>query len=195
MGKRKLRSPDGGEMQTAWMTAGIQVLICLVALIRFSNPRWALGWLVGVIALLDGLGFLIRDPQLLWRPNVDAGNSGFLKEYMAAQILIGITVLFALATRGVGVADDRHRSGLLAILPSSDAIVATLGSLLFGILCFATGFHILSAITHPDISAGQQVLYAVTDTFLAVLIVLSLLKLARLRRGELASRRTIESRS
>ncbi len=171
-------------MQTAWMTAGIQVLICLVALIRFSNPRWALGWLVGVIALLDGLGFLIRDPQLLWRPNVDAGNSGFLKEYMAAQILIGITVLFALATRGVGVADDRHRSGLLAILPSSDAIVATLGSLLFGILCFATGFHILSAITHPDISAGQQVLYAVTDTFLAILIVLSLLKLARLRRRE-----------
>ena len=182
-------------MQTAWMTAGVQVLICLIALTRFSNPRWALGWLVGVIALLDGLGFLIRDPQLLWRPNVDAGNSGFLKEYMAAQFLIGITVLFALATRGVGIEDDKHRSGLLAILPSSDAIVSSLGSLLFGILCFAIGFHILSAITHPDAAAEQQVLYAVTDTFLAILIVLSLLKLSHSRRGELASPGTTEAPS
>ncbi len=168
-------------MQQAWMTAGIQIVICIIALARFSSPRWALGWLVGVIALLDGVGFLIRDHGLLLRANTDA-DSGFIKEYMAAQLLIGAIVLYALATRTGRSGENQQRPGLFTILPSSDAIVATLSTLLFGILCFAVGFHVLSVVTHPDVDAGQQILYAVTDAVLAILIVTSLFRLGRLRR-------------
>jgi hypothetical protein len=164
---------------TAWLTAGIQIAICLIALARFGNPRWALGWLVGVIALLDGVGFLIRDPDLLTRPGADPANSGFMKEYMAAQLLIGVIMFYALATNSRVAKGGERRPALLKILPDNDAIVRTLGTLFFGILCFAVLFHWQSVLTNPSVGPDQQILYSITDAIVATLILISLLRFRR----------------
>ncbi len=159
---------------SAWITGGVELAICAIALIRFGNPRWALGWLVGAIAILDGIGFLVRDPLLLTEPGVDAANSGFLKEYMATQFLVGIFVLYAIAR------DARSGDGApppKRLLPESRWVLATLGALYFAILCFAIIFHVQSVVTHPGDGPGQQLLYAGTDAVLALLVLLSLLRL------------------
>jgi len=119
-----------------------QLALIIAALSKVHDKKWIVLWLAGVLGLLDGASFFIKDPRLLLRKAVDGRNSGYMKEYMLMQFTLGIIIITLWQKKSDAIYD-------FGILYST---------LLFG----AVLFHIQSVLMFPE-GWEQQVAYIITD--------------------------------